>query len=87
MKPKEIVECIEKNNPELLQQIPKGAASRLVQAAMQELARQGDAAEPGVLKVPGFGRFRVRLVEKEKDGRKVTVKAIRFFPGGTGDSA
>jgi len=78
MKPIEIIECVEQEDPTLLGKLPKIRAAQIVRAALSEIGKQIDAMDEGVLKVPGFGIFRVRHVEREKDGQKVTVKRVIF---------
>lgn len=82
MKPIEIIERIKKENPKLLGNIPEQRAARIVLAALAELGRQIDAMEEGVLRVPGFGNFRMQQIEREKDGKKITLKRTIFLAAG-----
>ncbi|MDN5941008.1 MAG: hypothetical protein L0H94_03905 [Nitrospira sp.] len=86
MKPKpkllkltELVERIKEKKPNALGKMPEKKAAVLIQAALAELGRRIAAAEVGVVKVPGMGRFQGRMVEREKDGKKVNVKRIVFL--------
>ena len=58
--------------------MPEKRAAALIQVALTELGRHIAKAEEGVVKVPGMGTFRVRMVDQEKDGENVTVKRIVF---------
>lgn len=78
MKPTEIIERIKKENPKLLGNLADQKAARIVLAALAQLGSEIDAMDEGVVKVAGFGNFRVRQVEREKDGKKVTLKRTFF---------
>jgi len=80
MKPIELVKLIKQENPELLAELPDKKAASLIRAFFYQLGMQINAMEEGILKVPGFGNFRIILVEKEKDGQKITTKRIVFRP-------
>ncbi|MBU0689903.1 MAG: hypothetical protein KJ850_03020 [Gammaproteobacteria bacterium] len=78
MKPDEIVEQIKKNKPALFEKVPEKQAVVLIRLALAQIGKQIEATNEGVVKVPGFGNFRVRVVETEKDGEKVAVKRVLF---------
>lgn len=78
MKAIEIVELIKQSNPKVLGKMPDKRAAMLVQAVLAEFTKQLDAVDDGVVKVSGFGNFRIKQVEQEKDGNKVSVKKISF---------
>ena len=80
MKPIEIVELIKQQNPDALGNIPDKKAAAVIRTAFQELARTVRETEEGEVKVPGFGVFRIRQVEREKDGEQVVVKRVVFRP-------
>lgn len=82
MKPVEIVERIKKENPLALGNIPDQRAARIIFAALAQLGKHIDAMSDGVLKVPGLGNFRVRKIEREKEGKKVMVKRTIFVAKG-----
>ena len=79
MKPIELLELIKEKRPNLLGKMPEKKAVALIQTALAELGRHIAEAEEGVVKVPPMGTFRVRMVEREKDGENVTVKHIVFL--------
>ena len=78
MKPIEIVELIKKEDPEFLGKMPEKKAAKIIREALSQLAKQVDSVEEGVVKVPGFGNFRIRNVELEKDGQKVKTRRVMF---------
>jgi hypothetical protein len=79
LKPTELVERIKEKKPKILGTVPEKKAIVLIQMALAELGRHIAAAEVGVVRVPGMGRFQSRMVEREKDGKKVNLKRIVFM--------
>jgi len=79
MTPTELVELIKEKRPNLLGKMPEQKAVALIRAALADLGRHIAEAEEGVVKVQGMGNFRIRMVEREQDGKNVTVKHIAFL--------
>ena len=79
LKPTELVDLVKAKIPNALGKMPEKKAAVLIKAALAELGRHIESAEVGVVKVPGMGRFQSRMVEREKDGKKVNVKRIVFM--------
>lgn len=80
MKPIEIVELIKQQDPDALGKMQDKKAAAVIRKAFQELARTVRETEEGEIKLPGFGVFRIRQVEREKDGEKEAVKRVVFQP-------
>ena len=78
VKTTELVELIKEKRPNLLGKVPDKKAVALIQMALAELGRHIEAAEVGVVRVPGLGNFRSLMAAQEKDGKKVNVKRIIF---------
>ena len=78
MKPLELVNLIKKERPGLLGTLPEKRAARIILEALVQLGKQLNATKEGVVKIPRFGNFRVRPVEREKNGEKTTVRLITF---------
>ena len=78
MNPMEIVEKMKAENPEALGKINHGIAARIVRLALAEIGAQIAAADEGVVRVAGLGSFRIKHIEKEVDGEKVSVRKIIF---------
>jgi hypothetical protein len=74
----EMVALIKKENPTLLGKMPDKKAIRVIRAAFGQLAREVDAAKEGVVSAPGLGRFRVKEVERSKEGQKAMTKHVVF---------
>lgn len=81
MKALDIVEQIRQESPALFGGMPDKKAVRLVREILTYVAKQVDSAEEGKLSIPHLGTFRVRHVERDKDGEKTSVKKIGFKPG------
>lgn len=79
MKPIEIVEMIKLENPELLGKMPEKRAALIIKEVLAQIGKQVSAMDEGVLKVPGFGNFRVKQVERKKDGESETVMVKRVI--------
>lgn len=78
MKIDEMVALIKKEYPALLGKMPDRRAARVIRAAFGQLAKEVDAAEEGVVSAPGLGRFRVKQVERIKEGKKSKTKLVLF---------
>jgi hypothetical protein len=78
MSPLEIVALIKNTNPKLLADVQDKRAARLIREAWLHVVKQIEAADEGVVKVPGLGAFQVRQVKQEKDGVKATVRRVIF---------
>jgi hypothetical protein len=74
----DVIDLVGKARPALLDTVPRKRAVTLIQAAFDQLGKYIDVMPEGVVRVQGFGNFRVRLVEQEKDGARVTVKRTIF---------
>lgn len=79
MKPTELLELIKEKRPNLLGKMPEKKAVALIRVALAELGRHIAEAEEDVVRVQGMGNFRSRMVEKEQDGKTVSVKRTVFL--------
>ncbi|MFT4941346.1 MAG: nucleoid DNA-binding protein [Paraglaciecola sp.] len=80
VKRNEIIEMIKKEKPKLLGKIPEKKVAAIIRASLQQLAAQVDALDEGVIKVPGFGKLRIKQVEREMNGVKEKIKRVIFIP-------
>lgn len=78
MNANEIVEKIRAESPALLSKIDDKVATRVVRATLAEIGKQLSQVEDGAVNLPGLGRFRIKQVEREKEGEKTAAKRIRF---------
>ena len=77
MNVKELVQRAKVASPKL-QSLPDDQAIVLVREIFKELSRELEATTRGAVKVGGLGTFRVRQVEKTKDGQTVRAKRTMF---------
>jgi hypothetical protein len=74
----DVLGLIRKETPGLLTKMPAKRAVGLLNAAFLQLGRHIDSVKTGVLKVPGFGTFRVRRRERNRKGSTVSVTRTIF---------
>ena len=78
MKVAELIDSVKSGEPELLAGIAPEKAEGLVLSAFRHIQQSLDRTSEGVLSYAGLGRFRVRQVQKEIDGKSVTRTQIVF---------
>jgi nucleoid DNA-binding protein len=78
MKPTELAELIKQANPKLLGTIPEAKVAKIITATVREISKQIRTTDTGTVKIAGLGSFKMRQVEREKDGKMVSVKKIAF---------
>jgi hypothetical protein len=74
---KDLVAGAKKSAP-ALENMPDARAVALLREVFRGIGAQIEGTSDGVVKVPGLGNFRVKMVEKEKDGQKTQVKRVIF---------
>ena len=77
-----LIEQIRKTNPKLLEGIPGDKAAALIRKVFTLMTHTLAMTEDGVVTFVGLGQFRVRKVEKELEGKKVTRTQIIFTRSG-----
>jgi hypothetical protein len=85
MKASEVIEQLRQANPSLLEGIPLEKAEALLNGLFKHINATLARAEEGVVEFHGLGRFRVRKVQREVDGKKVNRTQILFRPREAGD--
>ncbi|KJV05311.1 hypothetical protein [Methylocucumis oryzae] len=78
MKASEIIELIKQSKPKLLGDITDEKAAKIVSAAFSQLNKQLTEATDGKVVVPSLGIFKVKQVERQKDGQAVKSKKVSF---------
>jgi nucleoid DNA-binding protein len=79
MKPNEIVQALKTSNPKLLGNIDDKKVARIITAALAQIKLEITTSPDGkAVAVPGLGVFKVKKVEREKDGEKRTVERVMF---------
>lgn len=85
MSPAEIVAMIKKDSPVVLGNVSEEAAAKIVRKAMALVASRIAALEEGELQVAGLGRFKVRKVERVKEGQTTTVRRVIYAKAQAGE--
>lgn len=78
---KETIETLKSTGSQALQRIHPGHATLLVQQLFKKIRSDIEAIDEGMVVVPGLGKFRVRKVERSKDGEMRQIKKVFFVPG------
>lgn len=84
MKVTELIEEIPKTQPKVLDGIDEKTAADLVRHVFKHINDTLAGMGEGVVKYAGLGRFRVRRMKKEVEGKKIdrTQIVFRALPGG-----
>lgn len=78
VKVNDLVALIRKGKPGLLGKMPDAKAVNIIRAGLVQLGRQLNSVNEGVVRVPVLGNFRIAQVEREKGGKKETVRRVVF---------
>jgi nucleoid DNA-binding protein len=81
----ELIAKIQQKNAKLLDGIPQDKAKALVTGVFRHIRSTLTGTEEGKVDYAGLGRFRIKQVEKDKKGKKVTRSRISFRPIGPGE--
>jgi nucleoid DNA-binding protein len=80
MKIRETVSQVMADNEKAFKDIPEARAAKIVQMALQAIARQVEETDEGRINVQGFGVFIIKNVEREKEGVTAKQKRVTFRP-------
>jgi hypothetical protein len=80
----QLIDEMQRSDPAALNGIPRSEAQALVRNVFRHMGAALAKSEEGVVAYPGLGRFRVRKVEREVDGKKVAEIRIGFHPATQG---
>ena len=86
MKATELIEQMRRTNPKLLDGIPENIAVELVRNVFKHINDTLAGTKEGVVDFVDLGRFRVRQVEKEVEGKKITRTQVIFRRAEAGDA-
>ena len=75
---KELVELIKSEKPAVLGKTTDKKAARIIRKAFNQLAKQIESTDAGDIRVRGLGRFRIKTIEREKDGQSEKMKRVYF---------
>jgi hypothetical protein len=79
-----LIDEMQQSNPAALNGIPRAEAQALVGNVFKHMGAALAKSDEGVVAYPGLGRFRVRRVERDVDGKKVAEMRIGFLPAERG---
>jgi len=74
----DIIADIKSQNPRLCSDTNENETTRFVHMALAEIAKTVGEIQEGIIKMPGFGNFRVRQLKRKKAGEKITVRRVLF---------
>jgi hypothetical protein len=78
----ELLEKMRDGHVDVWKDIPDQRAKAIMLKLFRQVSTAvGNATEERV-QVPGLGVFRIRKVEKARDGKKVVRRQVRFLPAG-----
>lgn len=78
MNAKEVVELIKTEKPTLLGKMSEKKAAALIRNAFIQIGKRIDSMDAGEVKVRGLGNFRIKQVERNKDGKNTVVRRVIF---------
>ena len=78
MKVDELIKEIRQTQPSALGQIPDDRAAALIEQVFRHINQKLAETQEGTVACADLGQFKIRQIEKEKDGRKVMKKRIIF---------
>lgn len=81
----ELVERIKDEKPELFAEVPEKQAAILIREVFRQIGKNIEQLtdQDEILRIRDLGSFRIRMVEKEKEGRRISEKRILFRPAKT----
>jgi nucleoid DNA-binding protein len=74
----ELVRNAKRTNPGL-KTLPDEGARTLVKEVLQQIREEIDMTQEGLVKIGGFGRFRIKQGKREKNGQTMVVKRVAFL--------
>ena len=78
MKLIELAQKIQKDNTKSLGKMNEKKIALIIRKALKEIKGEIGNADEGKIKIPMLGSFSIRMVEKEKEGKKEMIKRIFF---------
>ena len=78
--PLEIAKQIQQDNPKMAGTMNEKKIAKIIKAAFTQVKKEIENTENNIVKIPVLGNFRVQTVERDKEGKKTTVKRVFFKP-------
>ncbi len=76
----ELAKQVQQENLDTMGKMSERKIAKIIREAFKQVKNDIDNTEDDSVQIPKFGNFRVRMIEREKDGEITTVKRIVFRP-------
>lgn len=76
IRPMDIINRIKEEKPELLGKLTDRKANQLLHFAYTQIIEKVATLDEGVVKISGFGNFRVQQLKREKNGKTTTLRRV-----------
>ena len=80
MKLIELAQKIQKDNTKSLGKMNEKKIALIIRKALEEIKEEIENTDESKIAIQGLGRFNIRMIEKETEGKKEMVKRIFFRP-------
>jgi hypothetical protein len=77
----ELMEYIKKENPKLVEDMQDKRFAALARAIFKAVGKVVQDTPEGKVAVPGLGVFVIKQITREKEGKKVNARVVRFRKG------
>jgi hypothetical protein len=76
--PIELLELVNQARPDLAHAMPAKKAAALIHETLVQLGKHLGDLDQGFVRVSGLGVFKIEQVEREVEGKKATMRVVRF---------
>ena len=76
----ELAKQVQQENLDTMGKMSERKIAKIIREAFKQVKNDIDNTEDDSVQISKFGNFRVRMIEREKDGEIITVKRIVFRP-------
>ena len=78
MKLIELAQKVQENNTEILGKMNEKKIVLIIREALKQSKQEIENTENDTIRIPMLGKFKIKIIEREEEGRKVTLKRIMF---------
>ena len=76
----ELAKQIQQENPETLGKMNEKKIAKIIREAFIQVKNEIENTEDDSVHFPMLGNFRVRMIEREKEGEMTTIRRVVFRP-------
>ena len=76
----ELAQKVQENNTEILGKMNEKKIVLIIREALKQSKQEIENTGNDTIHIPMLGKFKIKMIEREEEGRKVTLKRIRFKP-------